>query len=287
MLRSRRTVALLAGGAMACLASGAWSQDEPAGGLRRPERITVGVGDQYLGQLAPDGRTLYFLSNRNTRNEAFRQAVDEARVRRLFDEGADVSWPRVSPDGRNLLYISFRDRAAGQLCVRDLPAAGERRCLDDGETAVQAEWIDGERIALVSRLSITSDLGLREVKLGPRLTGRALPHHNLISPAVSPDGRWLVYVPVEPYAQQVGPGFAAHAAPRLDVVRLDGSGPPASPASPPSRATGSTSTSSSSRATPTTTAWSTPATTVFCSGCPSRRIETTHPLSRPPPGPSR
>jgi tetratricopeptide (TPR) repeat protein len=227
MLRSRRTVALLAGGAMACLASGAWSQDEPAGGLRRPERITVGVGDQYLGQLAPDGRTLYFLSNRNTRNEAFRQAVDEARVRRLFDEGADVSWPRVSPDGRNLLYISFRDRAAGQLCVRDLPAAGERRCLDDGETAVQAEWIDGERIALVSRLSITSDLGLREVKLGPRLTGRALPHHNLISPAVSPDGRWLVYVPVEPYAQQVGPGFAAHAAPRLDVVRLDGSGPPA------------------------------------------------------------
>ncbi len=35
-----------------------------------------------------------------------------------FDEGSDVTWPRVSPDGKALLYISFREQASGQLCVR-------------------------------------------------------------------------------------------------------------------------------------------------------------------------
>ena len=53
------------------------------------------------------------------------------------------------------------------------------------------------------------------------LTARTLFERNLTSPAVSPDGRWLVYVPVERYAERVGPGFAARAAERLEAVRLD------------------------------------------------------------------
>lgn len=221
MLKPVRAGALLAAGALACLAAVARGQDEAADSLRRPERITVGVGDQYLGQLAPDGRTLYFVSNRNTTNEVFQQDVDQGRVRLLFDEGADVTWPRVSPDGRALLYVSFRDSAAGQLCVRDLPAAGARRCLDDPSAALQAEWSGGDRIVLVSRAPISGDLAVSEVAVGRQLAGRALPYRSLISPAISPDGRWLVYVPVERYVQEVGPGFAARAAPRLEAVRLD------------------------------------------------------------------
>ena len=41
--------------------------------VQRPERLTAGVSDQLLGQLAPDGHTLYFVSNRNTTNEIYRQ----------------------------------------------------------------------------------------------------------------------------------------------------------------------------------------------------------------------
>jgi hypothetical protein len=41
--------------------------EEADDGLRRPEQITVGTGDQFLGQLTPDGKTLYFVSNRETR----------------------------------------------------------------------------------------------------------------------------------------------------------------------------------------------------------------------------
>ena len=223
---TRRTVALLCLGALAGLTGSAQGAEGADAGVRRPDRITVGVGDQYLGAIARDGHTLYFVSNRNTTNELIRQDIDDGHVELLFDEGADVTWPRVSPDGRALLYISFRDRAAGQLCVRDLPRAEGRRCLEGESTALQAEWIDADRILLVSRASIPGNLDVLEVTVGRQLAGRPLLERNLISPAVSPDGRWLVYVPVERLTPQVGPAFAAHAALHLEAVRLDHLGPP-------------------------------------------------------------
>src|SRR5688500_9637878 len=97
----------------------AWAQDDEDGGLSRLSRLTVGVGERFLGQLAPDGNTLIFVSNRNIATEIFVQGLEQGRERRLFDEGADVPWPRVSPDGKRLLYISFRNPASGQLCVRE------------------------------------------------------------------------------------------------------------------------------------------------------------------------
>jgi hypothetical protein len=190
--------------------------------LRRPQRLTVGVADDLLGQLGPDGKTLYFVSNRNTTNEVFAQNLVDGRSRQLFDDGADVTWPRVSPDGKWLLYVSFRDSASGQLCVRHLPQGDDRRCLREPLAALQAEWIDPRRIALVGHRSIDSDLRLVEVAVGPELTAKPLVDRNLTSPAISPDGRWMVYVPVARTVRSVGPAFAAHAAPTLEAIPLAG-----------------------------------------------------------------
>jgi hypothetical protein len=219
--------ALLAAALLAATLHAARAQDdEPEAGLRLPAPLTVGLGDQFLGRLSPDGATLVFVTNRETVTEIYSQRMDGGRARRLFDEGADVTWPRISPDGRSLLYVSHRDRAAGQLCVRDLPAGDRRRCLDDpgSASALQAEWIDAARIAVVSRASIEGDLRVLEVAAGDALTARPLLARNLTSPAVSPDGRWLVYVPVERTARLVGPAFAARAGPQLEAVRLDAPG---------------------------------------------------------------
>jgi hypothetical protein len=206
----------------ACLVGGGAraQDDEPDDDLLRPERLTVGVADDLLGQLSPDGKTLYYVSNRNTTNQLFAQNVSDSRAHLLFDDDADVTWPRISPDGKRLLYVSFGERAAGQLCVRNLPDGGDRRCLDDPSAALQAEWIDRDRVVLVARGSIQGDLSVLEVTMGPRLVARPLFERNLTSPAVSPDGRFLVYVPVERYVESVGPAFAARAAARLEVVRL-------------------------------------------------------------------
>jgi hypothetical protein len=194
--------------------------------LQRPRRLTVGVGDDLLGQLGPDGQTLYFVSDRDTVHELYAQNLADGRARRLFDEGADVTWPRVSPDGRSLLYVSFREHASGQLCVRRLPDGEGRRCLDDASAALQGEWIDAGHIALVVRRSIAGDLGVLGVSVGSSLVARPLLDRNLTSPAVSPDGKWIVYVPVARTVDNVGPAFAAHAAPRLEAVRLGGPGTP-------------------------------------------------------------
>ncbi|WP_338867805.1 hypothetical protein [Myxococcus stipitatus] len=200
----------------------AWAQDdENDGGLRTPTRLTVGVGDQFLGQLSPDGNTLFFASNRNIATEIYGQDLEQGRERRLFDEGAEVTWPRVSPDGKRLLYISFRDQAGGQLCVRNLPAADERRCLVDEASALQAEWMDASHVALVSRTTIQGDLRLSRVTLGDTWSVKPLVERNLTSPTLTPDGRWLVYVPVERSVQAVGPGFAARASTHLEALRLD------------------------------------------------------------------
>src|ERR1017187_2513501 len=149
--------------------------------LRRPGRLTVGVADDLLGQLGPDGKTLYFVSNRDTTNQIFAQSMVDGRARQLFDDGADVTWPRVSPDGRTLLYISFRDSAAGQLCVRRLPEGNGRTCLKDSSAALQAEWIDHDRIALVSSQSIQGDLRLLVVPVGSALSARTLLDRNMTS----------------------------------------------------------------------------------------------------------
>lgn len=212
---------LLAGALLVPAARPARAQDdEQDEGLRLPVPMTVGLGDQFLGRLTPDGATLLFVTNRAVVTEILAQKLDGGRARLLFDEGADVTWPRPSPDGRALLYVSHRDQAAGQLCVRDLPDGGGRRCLEDGGSALQAEWIDARRIALVSRASIAGDLRVLEVAAGGALTARPLLARNLTSPAISPDGRWLVYVPVERTAELVGPAFAARAGQRLEAIPL-------------------------------------------------------------------
>lgn len=192
--------------------------------LRRPERITVGIADQFLGQLAPDEKTLYFVSSQETRKEIYSQDIDEGRMHMVFDEGADVTWPRVSPDGKTLLYISFSDQATGQLCVRSLPDGGHRRCLERAPAALQAEWIDRKHIALIGRTSIGGDLRISQVTVERKLSARTLFDKNWTHPAISPDGRWLIYIPLDRMAKRVGPGFAARATRRLEVVRLDQKG---------------------------------------------------------------
>jgi hypothetical protein len=205
--------------ALAGLVGAAAHAQDDADGLRRPERLTVGSADQFLGSLSPDGKTLYYASNRNTTSELYSQGVAGSSTL-LFDEGADITWPRLSPDGKQLLYISFREDATGQLCVRALPKGG-RRCLAEASGAVQAEWIDATHLLLLHRPSTQGDMRVSVVQVGPRLVAQTLFDRNLTSPAVSPDGRWLVYTPVERYVERIGPGFAAKAGRELAAQRLD------------------------------------------------------------------
>src|SRR5262249_38195373 len=156
----------------------------------------------------------------NTTVEIYRQEL-QGRPALLFDEGADTTWPRLSPDGKRILYISYRDDAGGRLCVRDLPDK-HRRCLSSGGNALPAQGVDATRILLLSRDSLDADLTVSQVKLGwLGLSEQRLFQRNLSGPTLSPDGKWLVYVPLQRYLPRVGPAIASRAAERLEAVRLD------------------------------------------------------------------
>ncbi len=145
---SRALVAWL--GALAALASAARAAD----GVGEPERLTAGIADQFLAVLDPDASRMFYVSNENATTELFGVDLDVRAPQRLFDEAADVTWPRVSPDGRTLLYLSFRSAATGELCLRELSPRGlgvsERRCFSlGGRTAMHALWEPGSKSVLV------------------------------------------------------------------------------------------------------------------------------------------
>lgn len=192
--------------------------------LRAPQRLTAGPSDQLLGTLSPDGNTLYFVSNQNATAQVFKQPMSGGAATLLFDDSADVSFPRVSPDGRRLLYISSRDDAGGDVCIRRL-GVGTRRCFPTPTSAeVQALWFpDGKSVGVVGRKGLHGDLRLRRVPAGLLGgDGEIMVDSNLSGPAFSPDGQWLVWLPIKRASKRVGISFAMKATGGLAVRRVAG-----------------------------------------------------------------
>jgi len=198
-------------------------------GLAMPDRLTAGTGHQYLGAEAPGGRELYFASDQASTTQIFVQDLQTGVPQLAFDELADATWPRPSPDGRHLLYISYREDAAGDVCVRTIegrPGArtfGQRRCLTGPDSAeLQAAWFpDSRSIAVVTRSGLHGDFELRRMPLdGGR--GERIGAGNAASPAISPDGRWLATVPVERGSRDIGPSFLSRTAGALSLARVAG-----------------------------------------------------------------
>lgn len=210
------------------VATPALARDE----VRRPVRLTAGESNQFMGVLGPDGRTLFFASDQAGTTQVFVQDVRSGGPRLLHDFDADVTWPRPSPDGRHLLFLDYRDDAAGDVCVWDL-TGDEMRCLTGPGTAdLQAFWFpDGRSVGVVQREGLHADLVLRRIPAsgGP---GEVVVSRSLSSPAISPDGRFVAYIPVDRLNEAVGVTFAMRVGSGIEVGRLtdgDQTGTPAAP----------------------------------------------------------
>jgi Tol biopolymer transport system component len=136
---------------------------DSTGATRRP-LTTDGVN--LWPAVAPDGRTLVFVSNREGRTGIWRMSVDApgadraplggaGRNARLLTQAPDPTWLSVTPDGRSVIYAS----------------------LSEGETSTWRVPIDGGAPTLVAA--------------------------GLDRPAVSPDGRFVAGITVRPDAPQL------------------------------------------------------------------------------------
>ncbi|MBX3246665.1 MAG: PD40 domain-containing protein [Myxococcales bacterium] len=199
MLRGRGPSSLCVG-VLLVGASMARADAVPVPSALTPRRaLTAGGYDHFAGTLAPSGDEIFFVGNANSTAEIFAQNLERGFPRLLFDDAADVAQPRISPDGRRLLYISYQQDAGGDACVFDLRRQS-RRCLTRPGTAVMhVFWFpDGETIGALTRQGADGAHQLRRFRVDRRASeGELLMERSMSAPAVSPDGQWLAFVPLE------------------------------------------------------------------------------------------
>ncbi len=84
--------------------------DSAAKALRNNRRLTLDQRENLPFSWTPDNRSVIFSSNRNGRFEIFKQAIDKPTAELLVsdaDPTRHVFIARVTPDGSNILYVSY------------------------------------------------------------------------------------------------------------------------------------------------------------------------------------
>ena len=202
-------------------------EDELA--VRIPVRLTAGPSDHLMGVATPDGQSLFFIGDEHGTTEVLVQSPISSGARPLFDALGDHAFPRVSPDGRHVAYISYVRDATGDACVRKV-RGGSERCLTGPETAeLEVLWLDeGSHLGVLSRSALHSGFSLSS---HPISGGRSevLVERDMIGLSRSADGRYIAYVAIEARRGDVGVTFASRVGRGLRVERMGSRGPEGSP----------------------------------------------------------
>ena len=167
---------------------------DPAGGLGL--RITRVVDDHsrnYHTRPSPDGTRVAFDSDRDGERAVFVANADGRNLRRISGEGFAAA-PNWSPDGRTLSYVRAEvdNPNVWNLWAHDLDSGDSRRLTSNasGRPAGGSWFPDGHRIAYSSG----SSLIVLDVASGkPAIYPSPQPGRKTGVPAVSPDGRWVIF----------------------------------------------------------------------------------------------
>ena len=203
----------------------ATSAEEPPRALREPERLTVGASSELMGVLAADGAALYFVSDASGTSDLMLQRPLQSAPVTLTRGLGDAVAPQLSPDGARVAYVSFERDATGDVCVRP-SGGGDETCLPHPESAEQQVlWWDATSLAVLSRRGLHGDFALTRMPISgaPPTT---LVARNMVGLSLSPDRRWLAYIPVERATEDIGVTFSQRTGQGIALQRLGGDSAP-------------------------------------------------------------
>jgi Tol biopolymer transport system component/C-terminal processing protease CtpA/Prc len=163
------------------------------------DRLTTWEGVDEEPVWSSDGKTIYFVSDRNFSKRPFALDLSTKEVRQIWDYEDDVQDLELSPDGKRLAFWASGDR--GGLYVWDVSSSSEPKLVlsQPGTqffnlSAGEYSWSpDGKWFAVTRR----QPGGTWNIWIVPSAGGDAVNvtqrNVNHASPAWSPDGRYLYY----------------------------------------------------------------------------------------------
>ncbi len=156
----------------------------------------------FLGERGIAQTRIVFVNDATGKKEVYAVDYDGHNLQRLTQDRSIALLPKVSPDGRWIVYTSY---AGGQPWLYLMSADGRERrvlCQYDGLNGAAAWTPDGK--SLVATLSLGRDPNLHLVDLQGRLL-RTLTNSQSVdtAPTVSPDGLHLAFTSDRPGYPQI------------------------------------------------------------------------------------
>jgi len=178
-----------------------------SGGAATSLTQSSGIAVNFHPRIAPDGRTIAFISDRDGRNNLWLMDADGANPRRVTPADVSVTHPAWSPDGEYILVerdpgIWIYHRGGGQgieLIGREPTGAGWPSMSADGRSVYfeTRPRVDGPGGVLAGTAQLNR-LDLESGKIHALTYGVTAPEVRFSSgggaaPEASPDGRWLAF----------------------------------------------------------------------------------------------
>jgi TolB protein len=95
------------------------------------QQLTTAKGLDDGPEYTPDGKYIYFNSNRNGTMQIWRMKPDGSDQEQITNDEYNNWFPHISPDGKSIVIISFpKDVSPGdhpfykRVCIRSMPASG-------------------------------------------------------------------------------------------------------------------------------------------------------------------
>jgi Helix-turn-helix domain/WD40-like Beta Propeller Repeat len=167
---------------------------DPTDGLGlRITRVVDDRSQNYHTRPSPDGRLVAFDSDREGERAVFIANADGRNLRRISGDGFAAA-PNWAPDGSKLSFVRAEvdNPNVWNIWAHDL-GSGESRRLTSNPSGrpLGGSWFpDGHRIAYSSGSSI---IVLDVASSRPAIYPSPQPGRKTGAPAVSPDGRWVIY----------------------------------------------------------------------------------------------